>query len=47
MFWYGVKYVDSIPYLKQYLSRQMILDSIKNNPQTAMLITEGVNLLSM
>jgi hypothetical protein len=45
MFWYGVNHVDSIPYLKQYLSRKMILDWIRKNPQTALLITEGVNLL--
>ena len=45
MFWYGVNYVDSIPYLKQYLSPKMILDWIRKSPQTALLITEGVNLL--
>ena len=45
MFWYGVNHVDSIPYLKQYLSPKMILDWIRKNPQTALLITEGVNLL--
>jgi hypothetical protein len=45
MFWYGVDHVDSIPYLNQYLSRKMILDWIKKNPQTALLLTEGVNLL--
>ena len=42
---YGVNHVDSIPYLKQYLSPKMILDWIRKNPQTALLITEGVNLL--
>jgi hypothetical protein len=45
MFWYGVNHVDSIPYLNQYLSRKMVLDWIKKNPQTALLIGEGVNLL--
>jgi hypothetical protein len=45
MFWYGVNHVDSIPYLNQYLSRKMILDWLKKNPQTALLLTEGVNLL--
>ena len=45
MFWYGVNHVDSIPYLNQYLSRKMILDWIRKNPQTAFLLTEGVNLL--
>jgi hypothetical protein len=45
MFWYGVNHVDSIPYLNQYLSRKMILDWIKKNPQTALLLSEGVNLL--
>jgi hypothetical protein len=45
MFWYGVNHVDSIPYLNQYLSQKMILDWIRKNPQTALLITEGVNLL--
>jgi hypothetical protein len=45
MFWYGVNHVDSIPYLNQYLSRKMILDWIRKNPQTFMLLTEGVNLM--
>jgi hypothetical protein len=45
MFWYGVNHIDSIPHLKQYLSPKMILDWIRKNPQTALLITEGVNLL--
>jgi hypothetical protein len=45
MFWYGVDHVDSIPYLNQYLSRRMILDWIKKNPQAALLLTEGMNLL--
>jgi len=45
MFWYGVDHVDSIPYLNQYLSRRMILDWVKKNPQTALLLTEGMNLL--
>jgi hypothetical protein len=39
MFWYGVNHVDSIPYLNQYLSRKMILDWIKKNPPTALLLT--------
>ena len=45
MFWYGVDHVDSIPYLNQYLSRKMILDWIRNNPQATLLLTEGMNLL--
>jgi hypothetical protein len=45
MFWYGVNHVDSIPYLNKYLTRKMILDWIKKNPQTAILLTEGLNLL--
>src|SRR6202030_1344261 len=45
LFWYGVNHVDSIPYLNQYLSRRVVVDWIKNNPQTALLMTEGVNLL--
>jgi hypothetical protein len=45
MFWYGVNHVDSIPYLNEYLSRKMVLDWIRKNPQTALLIGEGVNLL--
>lgn len=45
MFWYGVNHVDSIPYLNQYLTRKIILDWIKKNPQAAMLLTEGLNLL--
>jgi hypothetical protein len=42
MFWYGVNHIDSIPYLNQYLSRKMILDWIRNHPQTALLFTEGL-----
>ena len=45
MFWYGVNHVDSIPYLNEYLSRKMALDWIRKNPQTALLLAEGVNLL--
>jgi hypothetical protein len=45
MFWYGVNHVDSIPHLNQYLNRKMILDWIRKNPQTALLLTEGMNLL--
>ena len=45
LFWYGVNHTDSIPYLNQYLSRKMILEWIKKNPQTALLLTEAVNLL--
>ena len=41
MFWYGVNHVDSIPYLRRYLSRKLILDWIRRNPQTALLLTEG------
>jgi hypothetical protein len=44
MFWYGVNHIDSIPYLRRYLSRKLILDWIRRNPQTALLLTEGVNL---
>jgi hypothetical protein len=40
-----VNHVDSIPYLNEYLSRKMVLDWIRKNPQTALLIGEGVNLL--
>lgn len=45
LFWYGVSHVDSIPFLNRYLSRRMVVDWVKNNPQSALLLTEGVNLL--
>jgi hypothetical protein len=45
MFWYGVNHLDAIPYLSQYLTRKMVLDWIRNNPQTTLLIAEGMNLL--
>jgi hypothetical protein len=45
MFWYVVNHVDSIPYLNRYLSRKMVLDWIRKNPQTTLLIAEGVNLV--
>ena len=44
LFWYGISHVDSIPYLNQYLSRKMILDWIRKNPQLALMLTELVNI---
>jgi hypothetical protein len=44
LFWYGISHVDSIPYLNQYLSRKMILDWIRKNPQLALILTELVNI---
>ena len=44
LFWYGISHVDSIPYLNQYLSRKMILEWIRKNPQLALMLTELVNI---
>jgi hypothetical protein len=44
LFWYGISHVDSIPYLNQYLSRKMILEWIRNNPQLALILTELINI---
>ena len=44
LFWYGISHVDSIPYLNQYVSRKMILDWIRRNPQLALIITERLDL---
>lgn len=44
LFWYGISHVDSIPYLNQYLSRKMILEWIRKNPQLALILTELVNI---
>jgi len=44
LFWYGISHVDSIPYLNQYLSRKMILEWIRRNPQLALMLTELVNI---
>jgi hypothetical protein len=44
LFWYGVSHVDSIPYLNQYMSRKMIKDWIRKNPQLALIITELINV---
>jgi hypothetical protein len=44
LFWYGISHVDSIPYLNQYVSRKMILDWIRKNPQLAIIITELINI---
>ena len=44
LFWFGITHVDSIPYLNQYLSRKMILDWIRKNPQLAFILTEIVNI---
>ena len=45
LFWYGISHVDSIPYLNQYVSRKMIMDWIRKNPQLSLILTEAVNLL--
>jgi hypothetical protein len=44
LFWFGISHVDSVPYLNQYLSRKMILDWIRKNPQLAFILTEIVNI---
>ena len=44
LFWYGISHVDSIPYLNQYVSRKMIMDWIRENPQLALIITELINV---
>ena len=44
LFWYGVSHIDSIPYLNHYLSKQMIMDWIRKNPQLALIITELINV---
>ena len=45
LFWFGVSHVDSIPYLNQYLSKKMIMDWIRKNPQLSLILTEAVNVL--
>jgi len=44
LFWFGISHVDSIPYLNKYLSKKMILDWIRKNPQLALIITELINI---
>ena len=44
LFWFGISHVDSIPYLNQYLSKKMIMDWIRKNPQLALIITELFNI---
>jgi len=44
LFWFGISYVDSIPYLNQYLSKKLIMDWIRKNPQLALIITELINI---
>jgi hypothetical protein len=44
LFWYGISHVDSIPYLNQYMSRRMIMDWIRKNPQLALIVTEVTNI---
>ena len=44
LFWYGISHIDSIPYLNQYLSRKMILEWIRKNPQLTLMLTELVNI---
>jgi hypothetical protein len=41
-----MSYVDSIPYLNQYLSRAMVMKWIRENPNTALILTEAVNVIS-
>jgi len=45
LFWFGISHVDSIPYLNQYLSKKMIMDWIRKNPQLSLILTEAVNVL--
>lgn len=45
LFWWGVSHVDSIPYLNKYLTREMILKWVRENPNTALILTEVVNIL--
>lgn len=44
LFWFGISHVDSIPYLNRYLSKRMIMDWIRKNPQLALIITELINI---
>jgi hypothetical protein len=44
LFWFGISHVDSIPYLNQYLSKRVIMDWIRKNPQLALIITELINI---
>jgi hypothetical protein len=45
LFWFGVSHIDSIPYLNQYLSRKIIMDWIRKNPELSLILTEVVNIL--
>jgi hypothetical protein len=45
LFWFGISHVDSIPYLNRYLSKRLIMDWIRKNPQLSLIITEAVNVL--
>ena len=45
LFCFGISHVDSIPYLNQYLSKKMIMDWIRKNPQLSLILTEAVNVL--
>jgi hypothetical protein len=45
LFWWGVSHVDSIPYLNQYLTRAMVMKWIRENPNTALILTEVVNVM--
>lgn len=45
LFWWGVSHVDSIPYLNKYLTREMILKWVQENPATALILTEVVNIM--
>jgi fatty-acid desaturase len=44
LFWFGVSHLDSTPILNRYLTKDMVLTWIHNNPVSAMLITEVVNI---
>ena len=46
MFWYRVNHVDSILYLNQYLTRKVVLDWVKRNPQTALLLPKRIRIHS-
>src|SRR5258705_12870355 len=44
LFWYGVSHGDSILYLNQDVSRKILMDWIRKNPQLALIVSELINV---
>lgn len=45
MIWMAVNHVDEIPYVRDYVSLDMIKKWVEEHPQLALLLTEAINIM--